>query len=367
MQALFQQSRFFRHSLFWVGIFVFILLLNFINPGRSHQAWSEILGEFCFEEFPILFLYTYLFLYGVLPFFFKRSYVIGSLLFVASIYFTGYFSNFLFELHVSFIKPLLSGKSPQPFCNCFLERSPFQGLIYYFMFVGMFAGGLKILLRWLHMQTENERLATEKITTELQLLKTQINPKFLFNTLTDLHLLTLQKSKKSPEVVLQLSNLLSYLLYESQSEEVSLQKEIEMIQNYVFLAKTHSQNKVEVSLNFTGEIEGKQIAPLLLLPFVENAFKQDISLEQAWVSIELSVVEGQMKFKIIHGTSPHAEQNYAFDNVIRRLNLLYPKRYILKILPEEEMFLVRLEIALDKHISSPKPQHNHETTLPFGR
>jgi hypothetical protein len=366
MKTLFQQSRLFRHSLFWGGIFVFIMLLNLLNPGNANQRPQQIFVNFCIEVFPVLLFFTYFFLYLTLPFFFKRNYVIGSLLFVASIYLTGYFGNFLYELQVAVIKPLLAGESPQPFCECFFERSPLQGPIYYFVFVGMFAGGIKILRHWLEMQAENERLATEKITTELQLLKTQINPDFLFDILTDLHLLTLQKSRKSPEVVLQLSNLLSYLLYESQSEEVSLQKEIEMIQNYVFLAKTRPQNNVEVSLNFTGEIEGKQIAPLLLLPFVENAFKKDTSLEQAWVSIELSVTEGQMKFKIIHGTSPQAEKNYAFDNVIRRLNLLYPKRYNLKILPEEEMFLVRLEIALDKH-TSPKPQHNHETTLSFGR
>lgn len=366
MKTLFQQSRLFRHSLFWGGIFVFILLLNLLNPGNANQHPQQIFVNFCIEVFPALLFFTYFFLYLTLPFFFKRNYVIGSLLFIASIYLTGYFANFLYELHVAVIKPLLTGKSPQPFCDCFFERSPLHGLIYYFVFVGMLAGGFKILFRWLQMQVENERLATEKITTELQLLKTQMNPEFLFHTLTDLHLLTLQKSKKSPEVVLHLSHFLSYLLYESQSEEVALQKEIEMIQNYVFLAKTHSQSNLEVSLNFTGEIEGKQIAPLLLLPFLENAFKKDTSLEQAWVSIELSAVEGQMRFKIIHGTSPHTKKNYAFDNVIRRLNLLYPNQYTLKILSEEEMFLVRLEITLDKH-TSPKPQHNHETTLPFGR
>ena len=366
MQALFQQSRFFRHCLFWGGILGFILLLDFINPGKAAQPPGEIVRAFFFEEVPVLLFFTYFFLYLILPFFFKRNFVIGSLLIVLSIYLTGYFANFLYELHVAVIKPLLAGESPRPFCDCFFERSPLHGLIYYFVFVGMFAGGLKLLRHWLLMQAENERLENEKITTELQLLKTQINPEILFNTLNDLHLLTIQKSKKSSEVVLQLSNLLSYLLYESQSEEVSLQKEIEMIQNYVFLAQTHSQNNLEVSLNFAGEIEGKQIAPLLLLPFIENAFKKETSLEQAWVSIELLMTEDWMKFKIIHGTSPHTEKNYNFDNIIRRLNLLYPNRYTLKIRPVEEMFLVRLEIAPDKH-TSPKPQHNHEITMPFGR
>lgn len=86
-----------------------------------------------------------------------------------------------------------------------------------------------------------------------------------------------------------------------------------------------------------------------MLPFVENAFKEDKSLEQAWVNIDLWVTEGWLKFKIIHGTPPHATPEPVFQNVIKRLDSLYPAHYTLKILPQEELFLVKLEIALHKH------------------
>ncbi|RDB07925.1 sensor histidine kinase [Runella aurantiaca] len=355
MQTLFQQSRLFRHGLFWGSIFTFILLLQLISPGSDDFTWQEIFNGLLFSQFPVFLLYTYLFLYVVLPFFVNRKFVMGVAMLIGLIYLMALFTLIFRELYQSTIHPLLVGQPTRPFCSCIFEESVFQQqLAYYFVFIGMFAGGLKILQLWLQMQAESERLATEKITAELQLLKTQINPDFLFNTLCHLHTLTLRKSIKSPEVVLNLSHFLSYLLYESQKEEVLLQKEIEMIHNYVFLAKTHAQNNIDVSLNFAGEIDGKYIAPLLLLPFVENAFKEDKSLEQAWVSIDLWVTGGRLKFKIIHGTPPHITPEPAFQNVIKRLDLLYPQHYTLKILPEEELFLVKLEISLNEH-THPKP------------
>ena len=367
MQTLFQQSRLFRHGLFWGSIFTFILLLQLISPGSDDYAWQEIFNGLLFSQFPVFLLYTYIFLYVVLPFFTNRKFVTGVAMLIALIYLTALFTLIFRELYQSTIHPLLVGQPTRPFCSCIFEESAFrQQLAYYFVFVGMFAGGLKILQHWLRMQAESERLATEKITAELQLLKAQINPDFLFNTLNHLHTLTLLKSKKSPEVVLHLSHFLSYLLYDSQKEEVLLQKEIEMIHNYVYLAKTHAQNNLEVSLNFAGEIDEKYIPPLLLLPFVENAFKEDTSLVLVWLSIDFWVTEGWLKFKIIHGTPPHATPEPMFQNVIKRLDSLYPAHYTLKILPEEELFLVKLEIALNEH-TPPKHPYYHENELPVGR
>jgi len=343
------------------------LLLQLISPGSENYTWQEIFKGFLFSQFPVFLLYTYLFLYLVLPYFTHQKFVVGVALLIGLLYLTALFTLIFRELYQSTIQPFLAGQPTRPFCGCIFKESPFrQQLAYYFVFVGMLAGGLKILQHWLRMQAESERLATEKITAELQLLKTQINPDFLFNTLNYLHTLTLQKSKKSSEVVLHLSNFLSYLLYDSQMDNVLLQKEIEMIQDYVYLAKIHAQNNVEVSLNFAGEITGKTIAPLLLLPFVENAFKEDKSLEQAWVSIDLWVTDGWLKFKIIYGIPPHSIHPPTFQSVIKRLDLLYLGHYTLKIRPEDEMLLVKLEISLNEH-THPKLPYNHETELPFGR
>ena len=202
----------------------------------------------------------------------------------------------------------------------------------------------------------------EKIISELQLLKAQVHPHFLFNTLNNIYSFSLENSSKTPGMILKLSSLLSYMLYDCKAEEVLLEKEIEVMKNYIDLEKERYGNKIEISLNIEGDVKDKYIAPLLLLPFLENAFKHGTSeqLERPWLSMDIAVKQHIMKCKIVNSKNEFvliSEKGIGIENVKKRLAFLYPDNYELKISDEGEFYVVSLLIQLrnykvDPHIAS---------------
>jgi two-component system, LytTR family, sensor histidine kinase AlgZ len=149
--------------------------------------------------------------------------------------------------------------------------------------------------QWMHEQEE-------KTSAELQLLKAQVHPQFLFNSLKSIHAFATNNSSQTPGLILKLSSLLSYMLYDCKTEEVRLEKEIENMKNYIDLEKERHGNKVEVSWSVEGDIEDKMVAPLLFLPFLENAFKHGISehIEKPWVGVDVMVNKGILSCKIVN-------------------------------------------------------------------
>lgn len=197
----------------------------------------------------------------------------------------------------------------------------------------------------------------EKITAELQLLKAQVHPHFLFNTLNNIYSFSLYNSPKTPELILKLSSLLSYMLYDCKSEEVRLEKEVEIMKNYVDLEKERYGNKIEISWNVEGEIKDLFISPLLMLPFLENAFKHGASeqIEKPWIGMDLSVWNGILKFKITNSKNEyasHKEGGIGIDNVRKRLEFLYPGQYDLKINDQGDFFTASLSVKLFGRISA---------------
>ena len=222
--------------------------------------------------------------------------------------------------------------------------------------VVIFAASIKIILHWYQDQQLNQQLAREKLEAELKFLKAQIHPHFLFNTLNNLYALTLKKSDQAPEVVLKISELLNYMLYESNEQEVSLKKEVELIENYIELEKIRYGQKLSINFNIRGVLDGIRIAPLLLLPFVENSFKHGVSkkLNNKWVNINLKLEDKTMLLSVENSKSNDCalkEQDYTegigLKNVNRRLDLLYNGRYNLKTEDAGDTFLVNLEIELE--------------------
>ena len=136
---------------------------------------------------------------------------------------------------------------------------------------------IKFFKLWTIKQRDWMQAQQEKITAELQLLKAQVHPHFLFNTLNNIYSFSLDNSPKTPDMILKLSSLLSYMLYDCKAEEVRLEKEIEIMKNYIDLEKERYGNKIEISWSVEGDIKDKFISPLLMLPFLENAFKHGIS------------------------------------------------------------------------------------------
>jgi len=193
------------------------------------------------------------------------------------------------------------------------------------------------------------------LQAELHLLKAQVHPHFLFNTLNNLYALTLNNSPKSPEIVLGLSEILRYMLYECDVESVPLKKDVEMLENFVLLERMRYEERLDFNFAIEGDLDNLEIAPLFLLPLVENAFKHGAGekVGQAWINMELKVEKDLLTFKINNSKPEESPKevrqgSIGIYNLKKRLDLIYPKAHQLKIFDEEEMFVVILKINLLK-------------------
>ena len=211
---------------------------------------------------------------------------------------------------------------------------------------------LRVFTDWWRYQREKQNLQTQTIQSELRFLKSQINPHFLFNTLNNLYALTLKKSDKAPEIVLKLSEIMRYMLYECKADRVPLEKEIEYLRHFIDLHLLKDSRGLNVTVDLDESRPQLSIAPMLLIPFVENAFKHSKVEDRVngWIKIEMKTADGQIVFQV-QNSVPDA--NFTKDqaggiglvNVRRQLELLYPGRYELAIdSGEPAVFSIRLKL-----------------------
>jgi len=225
-----------------------------------------------------------------------------------------------------------------------------------YLHIGGIALTIKLLKRWYQQKELTSKIEQQKMNAELKLIKAQLNPHFLFNTLNNLHSHTLEKSKKAPEIVLKLSTMLRFMIYESNSKRIPLSKEIELLKNYIALEQLRFGDRLDISTTFLGDFKSFQIAPLLLLPFLENAFKHGTSnqIDQCWIRLDLSVDDAMMHFKLVNGIDPisskksGASEGIGLQNVKRRLELNYPDNYSFEAILQDEVFIVNLSIQLEE-------------------
>jgi len=196
-------------------------------------------------------------------------------------------------------------------------------------------------------------LQKEKLETELKFLKSQINPHFLFNSLNNIYTLSVLGSGKTPENLLKLSDMLRYMLYEADAPTVSLNKEVDYLKNYIDLQLLKNSQGLNVEADLEPEESSLPIAPLLLIPFVENAFKHSNieDLKKGWIKLQLTSREGTMRFRIENSVpekraAKDISGGIGLQNVKRRLDLLYEGRYSLDLLSEKERFRVDLKLDL---------------------
>lgn len=225
------------------------------------------------------------------------------------------------------------------------------------------------------------QVQAEKATAELQLLKAQVHPHFLFNTLNNIYSFSIENSPKTPGLILKLSSLLSYMLYDCKTEEVRLEKEVEIMKDYIDLERERYGNRIEISWSIDGDIKDKFIAPLLLLPFLENAFKHGLSeqIEKPWLGIDISVKGNMLRCKIANSANEDVQPSkngIGIDNVKKRLNLLYNGKHELKIKQEEQFFVVSMMLIVSEAVPSASFMYSpmvasqkieHETSLPAYR
>ncbi|MCB0705226.1 MAG: histidine kinase [Saprospiraceae bacterium] len=215
----------------------------------------------------------------------------------------------------------------------------------------------KITTDWVRHLRERQELETQTMQSELRFLKSQINPHFLFNTLNNLYALTLKKSDKAPEIVIKLSEMMRYMLYECNEKQVYLSKEVNYLRNYLDLERLRQGKNVEITFEVNGNISDQMIAPLLFIPFLENSFKHGLNnnLTQGYVHIRLQVDMKELQLYIENSKSPVVPKpdsnrksgGIGLVNVRRRLNILYPNEYELQIDDSPTSYGVLLSLNLD--------------------
>lgn len=212
--------------------------------------------------------------------------------------------------------------------------------------------GLKFLFNFVRAKDEKDELEKLVKESELQLLKSQINPHFFFNSLNNLYSLTLSNSPKSPEIVLRLSNIMRHILEKGSEEFIPLETEVKHLEDFIEVNKLQVEDRSEVTFEVVGEPAGHQIAPNIFSVFIENAFKHSSNLvSDIRIDSKVEIQKDEIHFTISNNFGSRKQMKeighgIGLENVRRRLNYIYPKTHQLEITEEEEMFSVSLRIKM---------------------
>ncbi|WP_456424190.1 sensor histidine kinase, partial [Lutibacter sp.] len=223
------------------------------------------------------------------------------------------------------------------------------------IYVVAFASAIKLTVDWIHELKKTEELQKIQLNTELDFLKSQIQPHFFFNTLNNLYALTIEKSDSASAVVLKLSDIMQYVLYDAKEPLISLFKEINYIQSYLDLERLRYRDNVISRTDVSGNIEGIKVPPLLFLPFVENCFKHGAK-ENEKIEVTISFENIKDKWLIFNAENTYSnlseleERNTKYgigiQNVKRRLQLLFNNNFELKTTISKEQYRIQLKIPI---------------------
>jgi len=217
-----------------------------------------------------------------------------------------------------------------------------------------FAIFLYLGCNWLKKDRQMKELEKQNLQSELALLKNQINPHFLFNTLNNIDSLIKSNPDQASQSLIELSGIMRYMLYETNANRVPLQKELDYISDYLKLQKVQYANSELIDYSVSGKTENIKIAPMLFIPFVENAFKHCTDKEKAHaIQFQAKIETEQICFKATnisdsnHPISKDSSSGIGLETVKRRLEILYPKKYSLQINEKNNLFCVELNIKVD--------------------
>jgi LytS/YehU family sensor histidine kinase len=294
---------------------------------------------------PAFILFSYPLVYGAIPHLLLKGKVLQFFIAIVSwgaagLYIdVGYRNNILIPVQEAMGLKNILPRGPLAFCYLCMTTSAASPMI------------IKFFKLWTVQQRQWVAEQHQKVMAELQLMKAQIHPHLIFNTLDSIYSFSLLRSSKTPQLILKLSNLLSYILYDCKGEEVDLEKELEAMKNYMDLEREKFGNTIEISWSVEGDIHNQAIAPLLFLPFLENAIKHGASerIEKPWVAVDLSVNKGKLYCKIANSKFNgilESPSGYGIENVKRRLDFIYPQRHELRLNDEGDFFVASLQIQL---------------------
>ncbi len=341
------------HVFFWVLVYFFYNY--FLGFGSNNIAY---ITSFSFYLMPVTIILSYFVAYDLVPnYLLKKRYNLFILYATYSFVFS-FYAILLSIFHGIVFTENLSIENSSPIT----KTLPLIVLGVYF--VVLFVAVLSLAFYNYRSVLKNEDLSNKILKNQLKLreqelrfLKMQIHPHFLFNSLNTIYGFALMKKDEAPEMILKLSNLLDYILYQTDKPSVALSKEIAHLKDYISLEKMRFHDTLIVDANFLNSNEDIEIAPMLLIPFLENSFKHGaIKNGKLKIDLELKASENELYFKLMNSSNSDRETNIGIglQNIKKRLEMLYPAAFDLEIENLKNIYTVVLKINLNKtnhHVS----------------
>jgi two-component system, LytTR family, sensor kinase len=336
----FLSRRIVYHTLFWIVVYCALVALDFRQNGDFALAITNEMITLVFYM-----AIAYINLLYLIPNLMARSVPIYLIMMVAA-------CAVVTPIQVMALYIKFYGKID--FQEALLEQQ--TSLLFGNISMALLSTVLRVIMDWWRYQQEKQELITRTMQSELRFLKSQINPHFLFNTLNNLYALTLKKSDQAPEIVLKLSEIMRYMLYECNEKQVLLSKEIHYMNNYLDLERLRLPKDAAVTFETRGRVADQMVAPLMFVPFVENSFKHGLNHHingGGFVHIRLSVSGDDLEFQIENSKTEHLPQmahprsgGIGLANVRQRLHMLYPEAHELVIQNEPDRYIVTLHLSL---------------------
>lgn len=339
--------RIWRHVVYWsfhIALWAafWVVMGAPVSYGRQLLNMTMWIPAFIIFSYPLVYIaIPHLLLQGKVLQFFLLVLAWGA----AGLYIdSGYRSYVLIPLQEAMGLDHILPRGPLAFCYLCMTTSAASPMI------------IRFFKLWTLKQNDWIHAQQETITAELQLLKAQVHPHFLFNTLNNIYSYSLENSPKTPGLILKLSSLLTYMLYDCSNKEVWLEKEIGIMKNYIDLEKERYGNKIKISWNVEGDVKDQLITPLLMLPFLENAFKHGASeqIERPWLGVDISVIQNTLRCKIINSKNEcmaKGPSGIGISNVRQRLAFIYPGLHELSIHDEGDFYTVSMMVRLTGYTS----------------
>lgn len=345
---------FFLHIGFWFLFVALYVAVQMLFAAPSDLAYPPLhrAGRFFFSELVLLpwkIIPFYFLFYFLIPKYLQR----GAYLHLG-VYFVAILIVCLFGYR-SMIRPLtqaMYGETPD--FNVYDFKRWLYSLTDIIPAIGL-ASTLKLLKGRVAAQKKEQALQREKQASELNFLKAQVNPHFLFNTLNNLYGLSRKKDEATSQYILKLANMMRYVLQECSSEDIAIVKEVDLIKSYIELEQLRFDDRLKVNFDHSIDQEAQKIAPMILLPFVENAFKHGVSETrfETSIDIQLHLKNGHLTFLVRNTCDAPNEgdlpEGIGLCNVRRQLELIYGKRHQLELLADAAAFEISLQIDLKTH------------------
>lgn len=336
-------NRLYYHSFFWLTYYSYkVLLYGDIKNTYENVAYVQAL------EIIVKMAVVYFTLYFLKPRFFNtEKYLYFAISMVMTILLATFLQMFVirFCMEIGIYKPYPGSTFPS------IKR--FFSVMGHINWIVIVTFIIKVVKDAYQNIQINSTLQKEKLETELQFLKSQVNPHFFFNTLNNLYALTLRKSEEASEVVLKLSDLMAYMIYEAKNDAVLLSEELKYLNNYIELEKLRYGNYLSVNINIQGTIGSQKVAPLIFIPFIENAFKHGVAkgAKNNTIKIDFLISQNEIEFTCQNDIKKKKEDSnnggIGLINVKRRLELLYLNTHNLAISESKDVYKVHLKLHLE--------------------